>query len=384
MGESLGVGAGGPVFLAVRLPDEGGDEEAAADDSRRVAIKVAHARQWKDYLAEEARLLHAIGLRADKRGETFRPIRIYSGPKPLKIDDAIGGALIELEYLDGVTLRRWFEDTWTRGAPSPSETVDEVLRTGRQLAESLIQIQEGQPSGALIHRDIKPDNVMRTSRGLRLFDFNVARVDSASLKTEHVGTPGYMAPEVVGGGTYDGRADLFSVGVILWEIAHRKRFDLHTHTTRVGGRVNLHWPHASLAQWAEEERAAVAELLPRLVTDVEQRLRSAASLLEVITSLEAKRRAQQPTADPAAEHDMVGLLSELRPSAMAAVVTDTNGKVPNQALQDFLRHRMQVEDPLEDWLLEAVVAATKVNTRQRLMVRVSGMTVMAEGRVEGG
>ena len=38
-----------------------------------------------------------------------------------------------------------------------------------------------------------------------------------------------MAPEVVSGGSYDGRADLFSVGVILWEIAHRKRFDANTY-----------------------------------------------------------------------------------------------------------------------------------------------------------
>src|SRR6185295_9939681 len=53
IGDPLGAGSGGTVFLAVRLPDEAEDEEAAADDSRRVAIKLTHAPKWKGFLAEE-------------------------------------------------------------------------------------------------------------------------------------------------------------------------------------------------------------------------------------------------------------------------------------------------------------------------------------------
>lgn len=371
IGEPLGSGSCGTVFLAVRLPDEAEDEESAADDSRRVAIKLTHVPKWKGFLAEEARLLDGLQKRADEvsaaSNDTYRPIRINSGPEPLKVDDAYGSELIELEYLDGFTLRQWFERTWSLGSSTPAETVDEVLRTGREIAVSLLQIQEGQ-SGALIHRDIKPDNIMKTSRGIRLFDFNVARADGASTKTEHVGTPGYMAPEVVEGGSYDGRADLFSMGVILWEIAHRKRFDYVANTTRMQGKVTLHWPHGPIVQWPDEERATLEKLLPKLVTDVDRRLRSPAELLRVISALEAARRVEQPSAEPTASHDMVSLLSELRSSGTAAVVTDTNGKLPNQQLQDFIRKRMQVDDPLEAWLFKEVVAATEARTGRTLFV----------------
>lgn len=372
LGAPLGSGSGGTVFLAVRLPDEAADEESAADDSRRVAIKLTHIPKWKGYLAEEARLLDGLEARASEvsalgGGRIYRPIRILSGPVPLKVDDSYGSELIELEYLDGLTLRQWFEDSWVKTEPSPSEIVDEVLRIGRQLAESLLQIQDGQP-GALIHRDIKPDNIMRTSRGLRLFDFNVAREDSSSTKTEHVGTPGYIAPEVLEGGTYDSRADLFSVGVILWEIAHRKRFDLNIHTTRVVGNVNLRWPHGALAQWPIPESEALELLLPRLVTDSAQRLTSPVELMQVIETLDGRRRAPEVAADPTVGYDMVSLLCELRPSAIASVVTDTNGKVPNQKLQDFLRARMQVDDAVEDWLLKEVTAAAASKTGPTLFV----------------
>ncbi len=371
IGEPLGSGAGSTVHLATRLPDEAEDEEAAADDSRRVAIKVAFVPKWKGHLADEARLLHRLGQQADKIGAqwggTFRPIRIYSGPNLLKVEvaNAINElGLIELEYLDGVTLRRWFEDIWIHAKAPPGEIIDEVLRTARQLAEALLQVG----TDALIHRDIKPDNVMRTSRGLRLFDFNVAKVDGPAPKTTHVGTLGYMAPEVIAGSNYDARADLYSVGVILWEIAHRRTFDLPRYTQTVVGKLTLTSLPTSLAEWTDEERSVMTRLLPRLITDVDGRLRSALELHDLITELEFARRAPETVADPTAAHDMVSLLSELRPSAMAAVVTDTNGKVPNQALQDFLRERMQVDDPLEGWLYEQVVGATKVKTGPTLFV----------------
>jgi serine/threonine protein kinase len=366
IGEPLGSGSGGTVYLAVRLPDEADDEEAAADDSRRVAIKVAQLPKWQGFLADEARLLHSLGERADEvtafTEGIYRPIRIHSGPSPLKMTDALGSSLIELEYLDGATLERWFESAWRSSDVTPTEIVDEVLRTGRQIAEALIQIQQGETGGALIHRDIKPANIMRTSRGIRLFDFNVARIDSSSDKTQHVGTPGYMAPEVIEGRSYDGRADLFSLGVILWEIAHREYFELNACTTRLLGKIELDWPYGSLFLWSPEDLAPLDKLLSRLVTDVDRRLRSPADVLTLITSLEAARRPQAQAADPTARYDMVSLLSELRPSAMAAVVTDTNGKVPNQDLQDFLRERMQVDDPLEDWLLKEVVAASRTKS----------------------
>ena len=100
-GEPLGEGSGGVVYLARRLPE---DERAAADDARRVAIKISNASKWKAYLADEARLLAGLEEHIDEitalgGGGIYRPVRILSGPKPLKVDDSYESELIELEYL---------------------------------------------------------------------------------------------------------------------------------------------------------------------------------------------------------------------------------------------------------------------------------------------
>ena len=375
-GGPIGTGAGSMVYQATRLS---GEEQAesrlvAADESRLVAIKVVHAPKWKGHLAEEARILDELQGQADdivarSRGTVYRPIRIHSGPTPLKVVDNYDSELIELEYLDGQTLQQWFDSTWSRGpAPEPAAIVDEVLLIARQLAEALLQIQCG-PDGALIHRDIKPENIMRTSRGLRLFDFNVAREDRVTTKTQYVGTIGYMAPEVQESDHYDSRADLYSVGLILWEVAHRRRFDQQLHTRKVEGKLHLSWPTPALTSWPEADRGALDALLPVLLCDASARIPSAESLLELVDRLRQARRVAQPARDPLAELDMIELLSELRPSGLVAVVTDTSGKVPGQALQNFLRDRMQVADPLEEWLhRELVEAATRDAARPTLFV----------------
>ena len=349
-GEPIGSGSGGQVFLARRLPDT---EDAAADDTRRVAIKVTQSPKWKSYLAEEARLLHGLQQQEDQLVERtgsgmYRTVRLQSGPEPLIVDDPYRSLLIELEYLDGVTLRQWIDDSWTKPPLLPQQVLDEVLLIARQLAEALAQLESAKTR--LVHRDVKPDNVMRTSRGLRLFDFNVAREDTDSTKTQHVGTPGYIAPEVLEGGFYDTRADLYSVGVLLWEVVHRRKFDTHTDTLKVDGRIQLRWPTAYISGWPEAVVSTLKQLLTPLVAEVSLRLPSAESLLQLVRKLEQPRTATREM-DPLASLDMISLLSELRPSGLAAVVTDTRGKVSGQALQDYLQTRMQVEDPLEGWLL---------------------------------
>jgi hypothetical protein len=73
----------------------------------------------------------------------------------------------------------------------------------------------------VIHRDVKPANILITSRGqAKITDFGVARLESSNLTAagQFIGTPNYMAPEQVTGGAVDGRSDLFSLGVVLFEL----------------------------------------------------------------------------------------------------------------------------------------------------------------------
>lgn len=102
---------------------------------------------------------------------------------------------------------------------------DEIVRIGIQTAEAL-DYAHGR---GIVHRDIKPANIMITEENqVKITDFGIAHVEdvSATLQTqagEILGTPVYMSPEQVLGKPSDGRSDLYSLGVILYELAVGKR-----------------------------------------------------------------------------------------------------------------------------------------------------------------
>lgn len=119
-----------------------------------------------------------------------------------------------MEFVPGPTLQQRMNET------GPMEVAD-VLRIGQQIAAGLAAAH----AVNLIHRDIKPSNILLTT-GLRerikISDFGMARaVDDASMTQSGIiaGTPMYMAPEQARGETLDHRADLFSLGSVLYQMA---------------------------------------------------------------------------------------------------------------------------------------------------------------------
>jgi serine/threonine protein kinase len=210
---------------------------------------------------------------------------------------ADGAHYIALELIDGLDLRALAAGAAhgsKRGRLSPELT---SLIAGDLCAalEHAHGADEGRP--AVVHRDISPSNVLISRAGeVKLTDFGIARAIGGAHRTATgviKGKVPYMPPEYIERGIFDQRGDLFSLGVLLYELLTGLRpydgdSDLDTIRRIVAG---VHQPVTTLAPDTPPQLAECIEYL--LCTDPAQRFPSARSLLEALPSIpvhQARRR----------------------------------------------------------------------------------------------
>ena len=209
MHERIGAGGMAEVFRATYSP-EGGFEKIVA--VKRVLPEVAglaDGRLFVDMFREEARLCAQL-----------------SHPNVVQVLDAgqFGGRyVLAMEFVDGVSLHRVI---YRAGRPMPLAAIAFV---GAELAAALDYIHARVDSNGdsldLVHRDVNPPNVLVSRLGeVKLADFGVAHaVNRATLDPGRVyGKLGYLAPEQLHAEKIDGRADLFALGLTLYEMAMGK------------------------------------------------------------------------------------------------------------------------------------------------------------------
>ncbi|MDF1556490.1 MAG: protein kinase [Deferrisomatales bacterium] len=167
---------------------------------------------------------------------------------------------IVMELLDGEPL----DEVMKSGEPLP---VDKVITYGIQLAKALDYAH----SKGIVHRDVKPSNIVRlkNSDTLKMMDFGIARMENREVTQqtqmgEVLGTPQYMSPEQVLGNPVDARTDLFSLGVVLYQmVTDKKPFDAETLGTLLF-RIATE-PPPSLEQLAPDVPASLRHVITKLL-----------------------------------------------------------------------------------------------------------------------
>ncbi len=251
MVSELGRGGMATTFRAVRR-----------GDGLEVAVKVPHPSGDPAYLERF--------LREGRLGETLHHPAIV---RILEAGEEDGIPFLAMELIPGETLRERLDR-------SPGGLPEQVaLGVARAIAEAL-DYAHGK---GVVHRDLKPENIMLPPDGLaKVMDFGVARVEGQpGLTTSHLffGSPLYGAPELVEPRSIDRRADLYSLGVILFEMLEGRPPFVHESVMKL---IEMH-QRAPLPDPATLPRPlpeAIWRLLVRLLEkEREQRYPNAEALL---------------------------------------------------------------------------------------------------------
>ncbi len=188
--EKIGAGGMGEVYLA---------EDTKLN--RNVALKFLPSHLCQD---EDCRKRFKREAQAAAKLDHPNIIHVY------EVSEFMGRPFFAMQHVEGLSLREFSSDK------DPS--IEQILELSIQICEGLNDAHEK----GVTHRDIKPSNILIDSHGrAKIVDFGLASVvgtDQLTKTGSTLGTVGYMSPEQVQGKNVDHRSDLFSLGVVLYEL----------------------------------------------------------------------------------------------------------------------------------------------------------------------
>jgi serine/threonine protein kinase len=377
----LGKGAMGVVYLArdpligrmvalktIRLSDSGDEEEV---------------REFQQRFMREAQ---AAGILSHPAIVTVHDI----GQDPEK-----GVSFIAMEYVEGPTLKEIIQ------RPDPISHA-ELANLLAQVADALDYAH----ARGIVHRDVKPANIiLPPGSGVKITDFGIAKIaaESANLTTtgQFLGTPNYMAPEQVKGAPVDGRTDIFSLGIVIYEgLTRRKPFGGDSLTT-ISYRI-VHEPFEPPTQVDPAIPVQFDEVVRRcLAKEPKDRYPRARDVAADLRAIAAGKPLIEHSLDSAAEPTLIGAspaatveipspaIDRSTPQGGRRVPAALTRKVPTPLFFSVIAILLVATAAVSGWLWSQQVPVPKVDEKREAAVmrqrelRTEAMQMLEQGNVEG-
>ena len=304
--ERIGSGGMATVYRARRLRDDG-----------IVALKVLH-----EHLAYDRTYAERFRREADAAEKINHPAVV-----PIfRVGRANSRPFLEMEFVEGSTLAEYLRATGRLGE-------EQALRIAGQVAAGLAAAH----AAGIVHRDLKPPNIMLVGGDVRVMDFGVARIEDARTLTAtgmFAGTPAYMSPEQVEGSVATAQSDLYSLGIILYEmLTGAVPFRADTPMGVMQQQLNV--PPQPMDVGGQRLAGAVSGLVSRLLAKSPgDRFQAAGELASVIETLriEDSSSSEGPTTGRARQRPLASGDDSppARPGRPTRRTTSTSGQSPNE------------------------------------------------------
>jgi tRNA A-37 threonylcarbamoyl transferase component Bud32 len=249
---------------------------------------------------------------------------ILSHPNIVTIHDVVeesdeGVAFIAMEYVRGTNLKVLLQRDTPLDLPFVAGVIDQV-------ADALDYAH----SRGVVHRDVKPANIIITADNrVKITDFGIARLDSSNLTQEGqlLGTPNYMSPEQILGRDVDHRADIFSLGVVLYEMLTRHKPFQGENLTVVSHRI-VYDQFTPPAEYIRDLPPGVEAILARaLDKDPARRYPRAQEMAEDLRRLVTTRAAEEALNETQSMSSTLAGLSAVAAPAAADATPSTAARL---------------------------------------------------------